>query len=251
MAIKDQAQVFWRAWVGQEPRTMRERADLMGLDEAARAGGVTPRTVKDWIRAEERAIPKTVDQAVKEMGGIEAAARAAGRTPKTIRGWLRGEQRGRTPGKRQAQHIEQLTNAAREKHIAALKPRGNQAKVAAAVLKSPQARQRAMSSRRASRMSTSGAHLTITAKVTIDTGRRPDERWREINMNFRDDKMAEPTQAFLSGNDTGKGGVVDKLSKVFGDHYAPGTDWKFGEFRAMKIGKFDPSNGRVFPDHDH
>lgn len=248
MAIKDQAQVLWRAWIGREPRTMRERVDLLGVDEAARAAGVTPRTVKGWVRAEDKAMPKTVDQAVKEFGGYEAAARAAGVTPRTIKGWARAEARGRTPDKRQAAHIEQLTRAAREKHVAALKPRGNQAKLAAAVVKSPAARQRAMSSRRASRMSTSGAHLNITAKVTIDTGRRPDERWREINMNFRGDVMAEPTRAFLDGDDAG---VMDKMSEAFGTHYAPGTGWKFGEMRSMEIGEFNPGNGGVFPDPDH
>jgi hypothetical protein len=248
MAIRHQAEVFWQAWIGKLPGTVRERVELLGVDEAARVAGVKPDTVKGWVRDEEKAIPKTVDQAIKEMGDADQAARAAGVKPRTIKEWLRNERRGHTPGKRQAEHIAKLTKAAQEKHVASQRPRGNQAKLHKAVVASPQARQKAMSSRRAARMSNSGAHLQMSAKVAVDTGRRKDERWRQIDMNFRDDVMAEPTNAFLNGDDAG---ALSKLSDAFGEHYAPGTGWQFGEVRSMAIGEFNPSRGGVFPDPDH
>ncbi|MFK8851134.1 hypothetical protein [Streptomyces sp. Ac-502] len=245
MAIKDQRQVFWRAWIGDEPRTTRERVDLVGgAEEAARLAGVTPRTVKDWIRQEERAIPRTAADAVRTYGDVTEAARAAGVTPRTVRDWMRAEARGEPIGARKAQHIAKLTGGAAKRHLDEQRPRGNRAKLADAVLSSPAARQNAMSSRRAARMSTSGAHLSVNAKVKIDTGRRPDERWRQISLNFKDDVMAEPTNAFLSGDDEG---VVDKLNAAFGDHYAPGTDWSFGEFRSLEIKEFGAGSGGTFP----
>ena len=249
MAIRNQAEVLWAAWVGHLPRTIRERVEVLGgARQAAEAAGVSPGTVRRWIREEERAMPTTVDKAVKEMGGIEEAARAAGVKPRTIKEWMRNERRGRTPGRRQAAHIAKLTKAATDKHFGAQRLTGNQAKLHDRMLASPAARQRAISPQRASRMSTSGAHLTINAKVVVDTGRRRDERWREINMNFRDDVMAAPTQAWLGGDDAG---AVQKLGDAFGQHYAPGTGWAFGEIRSMEIGRFSPGNGGTFPDPDH
>ncbi|MFE0107469.1 hypothetical protein [Streptomyces sp. NPDC059009] len=247
MSIRNQGEVFWKAWIGKLPATIRERVGLVGVDEAARLAGVQPRTIKDWVRAEDKAMPKTVEQAIKEMGGVDAAAHAAGVKPRTIKGWLRNERRGHTPGTRQAVHIGKLTDAAKQQHIASQKPRGNQAKLAKAVVASPKARQQAMSSRRAARMSSSGAHLQMNAKVIIDTGRRKDARWREIDMNFRDDIMAEPTQKFLNGDDAG---ALSKLGDAFGEHYAPGTGWQFGEVRSMSIGEFNPGRGGAFPDPD-
>ncbi|MFH8993151.1 hypothetical protein [Streptomyces sp. NPDC017940] len=246
MAIRNQAAVLWQAWIGkQPPRTVREGVDLVGVDEAARIAGVRPRTIKDWLRREERAIPRTVGQAIQEMGGVDQAAQAAGVKPRTIREWLRGERRGRTPGQRQAAHIGKLTDAAKKQHIERQKPTGNQAKLTNGVISSPKARQQAMSSRRAARMSNSGAHLSMSAKVTVDTGRRKDERWRNISMNFRDDVMSGPTNSFLNGDDAG---AIGKLGEAFGEHYAPGTGWQFGEIRGFQIGEFNPGAGGVFPD---
>ncbi|MFC9431517.1 hypothetical protein [Streptomyces sp. NPDC056987] len=246
MAIKDQAEVLWGAWIGKLPGTIRERVGLLGgADAAARAAGVTPGTVRRWMREEDKAVPRTVDKAVQKMGGVEEAARTAGVKPRTIKEWMRRERRGQEPGKRQAAHIAKLTGAAQKKHIAEQRPHGNQQKLHRATLRSPVARKAAMSSRRASRMSTSGVHVSMSARVIIDTGRRKDERWREINCNFRGDVMAEPTRAFLSGNDDE---AKDKLSEAFGTNYAPGTGWQFGEIRSMTLGEFNPGNGGVFPD---
>ncbi|MFJ2819120.1 hypothetical protein [Streptomyces sp. NPDC087294] len=243
----DKAEVLWNAWVGHLPRTIRERVDLLGgTAAAAEAAEVTPGTVRRWLREEQQAMPTTVDKAVRELGP-DGAAKAVGVKPRTIREWLRRERRGETPGKRRAAHIAKLTQAATDKHLAK-RLQGNKAKLHQQVIASPAARQRAISPQRASRMQTSGAHLTMTAKVTIDTGRRKDERWRTISMNFRDDVMREPTQAWLSGDDDA---ATNKLSNAFGEHYAPGTGWKFGEFRSMTIGRFSPGNGGVFPDPDH
>ncbi|WP_433860321.1 hypothetical protein [Streptomyces kronopolitis] len=245
MAAKNQGEVFWRAWIGDVPRSLREQVRLLGgVTEAARVVGRAPSTVRAWIRKEEAAIPKTATDAVREYGGVKEAARAAGVKPRTLQGWLRKERRGEEIGKRQAAHIAKLTDKAASKHEVEKKPKGAQAQLRDKVISSPTARQQAMSSRRAARISHSGAHLSISAKVKVDTGRRGDERWREINLNFRDDVMAEPTQAFLSGNDQA---TADKLSDAFGQHYAPGTGWNFEEFRGMQIKEFGAGSGGTFP----
>ncbi|MET9162095.1 hypothetical protein ABZX56_30605 [Streptomyces parvulus] len=249
MAIRKQAEALWGAWVGRLPQTIRERVDLLGgARKAAEAIGVHPGTVRRWVRDEARAMPDNVAKAVKEMGGVDQAAQAAGVKPRTVKEWMRAERRGHTPGTRQAAHIGKLTQAATDKHLrASQRLQGNQAKLHDRMLASPTARRAAISPQRASRMQTSGAHLTITAKVTIDTGRRGDTRWRDINMNFRDDAMREPTQAWLGGDDAG---AMQKLSDAFGQHYAPGTGWNFDEIRSMEIGRFNPTSGGVFPDPD-
>ncbi|MFD8386185.1 hypothetical protein ACFV2X_48095 [Streptomyces sp. NPDC059679] len=248
MAIKNRAEVLWRAWIGDTPRTVGERVRLLGgAQEAARHAGVTPGTVRRWIRKEESAMPTTVKKAVETFGGVDEAARRAGVTPRTIKAWQRKEERGQAIGNRQAQHIAKLTDAAVAKHtagLAAQRPKGNQAKLHQAVLASPQARKEAMSSRRAARISHSGAHLSISAQVMVDTGRRKDVRWREINLNFRNDIMSDPTNAFLAGNDEG---AISKLGDAFGEHYAPGTGWQFGEIRSMEIKEFGAGPGGTFP----
>ncbi|MEU3356072.1 hypothetical protein [Streptomyces sp. NPDC037389] len=244
MAIKDQAEVLWAAWIGKLPRTVRERVELLGgSTEAARAAGVSPGTVRRWVREEERAIPTTMAMAIETMGGVEEAARAAGVRPRTVKEWLRKERRGAEVGKRQAKHMAKLTTAATDKYLAARKPQGNQQTLHKAVMTSPRARQQAMSTRRAARMSTSGAHLSISAQVAVDTGRRQDVRWREIDLNFRGNIMQAPTQEFLKGRDKE---AIDKLSDAFGSHYAVGTGWHFREIRSMRIREFGAGHGQTF-----
>ncbi|WP_202240029.1 hypothetical protein [Actinacidiphila reveromycinica] len=234
MAIRDQAAVLWQAWIGDLPRTVADRVRLMGgAARAADAVGVSPGTVRRWVR-DERQATTTVTGAIKTHGGVDEAARAAGVTPRTIRAWARQEARGRVPGVRQAKHIAKLTAAAADKRVSD-QPTGNAAKLARAVLSSPTARQSAMNGRRAARISNSGAHVAIRAKVTVDTGKRKDERWRDISVNFSNDAMGPATDAFLAGDNTG---TLDALNNLFGERYAPGTGWKFTEIRSMEIKGF-------------
>ena len=246
MAVKKPAEVLWRAFTGKAPpRTVREMVDAIGgTREAARAAGVTQRTVQKWRLAEDRATPRTVGDMVETLG-LTAAARAAKVSERTVRGWQRREERGQVLGPRQLQKVERVRVAAVDQHQARSRPRGNTDRLHDAVLNSAKARQAAINGRRAARIANTQANVTFRAKVIIDTGTRPDERWRDVKANFTGPVLKSSVASWLSGGSAEA--VTGQLSEAFGQHYAPGTNWRFGEIRSMRIGDIRQGQGGFFP----
>lgn len=244
MAIR-RGESLWAAFTGkQPPQTVRELVGLIGgTKEAASAAGVSPRTVRRWVQRERDETPTTVSDSVKELGE-KKAAKAAGVTSRTIRKWQQKEARGESIGKRQKNKMEKVINAANEQKSKDLRKNPNVQNLRTATLASPKARQSATSPRKMRSISKSGANISMVAKVVIDTGKRPDERWRNIQLNLNGTGLSEPTQEWLNGGSDEQ--VLGKLSTTFGRDYAPGTDWKFTEIRSMDFGPKGGAGG-TFP----
>ncbi|UNZ22322.1 hypothetical protein [Streptomyces sp. 891-h] len=260
MGVKNQAAILWAGLTGKRPpRSVGEIVSAVGgTARAARLAGVAQRTVQKW-RKEERDATSSVRGMVRTVGGRQQAAAAAGVSERTIRDWERQERRGRTPGPRQQARMDRLRQAAATAHTRKISDRSGVGRMQEAVLDDAQARQQAISPRRAARIARSGGRVQMHADVSVISTDPldPDRRDRKnIDVELRGPVMDETMSEWMSGGDSNS--VLGKMSDAFTKHYLhseanaraaageAGARWEFHAVRGMKISQATPGETHVF-----